>query len=194
MYGLSFAQLSERILGSYEIARNGTLILAGKQKDDDRGVLTMSEEKKTLAPKIVAAIMLMAVFLLPYGYQETFGLGSANHFLRWPFWSYLDSFYYTGFELIQAQEMLEYAPFWILRLALVYSIYRYYSGEGSRKQVVGVGIISELPPLILTLPGYLLSVTQPSPFSSIVLPIPALLALAILILYLRPREAADQAW
>ncbi len=175
------------------IAKNRTLI-SGQESYSETGIVNMTSSRNTSMPVISSVLLLIGTVLLPYGYQETVGLGSANHLIRWPFWVFIDSFYHTGFTGISVQEILEFTPFWIMRLILVYWVFRYYSGKVTRRQTLVVGIISEVLPLILTLPSYILSLMQASPFSSLILPIPTLLGLAVIFLYLIPYANHESAW
>ncbi len=154
----------------------------------------MSKFKDLSRPVIASFITLLGVIFLPYAYQQTWGLGSANHIIRWPLWIFLDSFYFSGFTLIELQEFLSFTPAWIMRFLLVFWVSRYYSGRSSRRQTFAIGMISELPPLLLSLSEIIANSMQPPTFSSVLLPIPVLLGFVVLLIFLLPYDPSKEPW
>lgn len=145
-------------------------------------------------PILVSLVMLLGAVLLPYGYEQTVGLGSANHIIRWSFWTFISSFYFTGFTLIEWSDLLIYGSYWIPRLLLAFWMIRYYSGYVSRRQTIAIGVLSIMPAITLSSYSFLLQLVQPSGFSDLLYPIPAFFAVAMLLLHFRPYDDSERPW
>jgi hypothetical protein len=145
-------------------------------------------------PILEFLVILFGVFFIPYGYEQTIGLGSANHIIRWPLWTYTSSFYFSGFTIIGWSDLLAYGPYWIMRLLLAFSLIRYYSGIVSRRQTIAIGILSIIPTIVLSSYSFILQLLQPSGFSELLYPIPAFFAVAMLLLHVRPYDDSEKPW
>lgn len=138
---------------------------------------------------------IVAVFF-PYGYAITTGLGSANLIIVGLFWEYIDSFYFTGFRLLQLSQLLTSSPYWILRLVFLSQLIYYYEANSNRTrtQVLILGVLSELTPILVSLPFLLnLGGWIFLPYDSVV-PIPILLLIGIILMFVYPRTQQDGIW
>ncbi len=147
-------------------------------------------QRATVAP----IVTLVAVLLLPYGYTVTIGLGSANYIVIAIFWEFVSSFYFTGLRLVSSGAMLAGIIYTLVRFALVYQVYRFYRGSATRGQTLLLAVVSELPPLILSIPAIMGSLIMPAPFFEYVIPVPTMLLLAVILLFAFPQKQASVPW
>ena len=154
----------------------------------------MSHTADRSRPIVASLVILLSVIFLPYGYEQTVGLGSANHIIRWPFWKFVSSFYFNGFILVEWSELLVYGSYWITRLLLAFWMIRYYSGNVSKRQTMAIGILSIIPAIVLSSYSLMLQLLQPSGFSELLYPIPAFFVVAMLLLNFRPYDDSERPW
>ncbi len=154
----------------------------------------MNHKADKSRPIVASLVVLLSVILLPYGYEQTVGLGSANHVIRWPFWAFVSSFYFNGFTLIEWSDLLVNGSYWIPRLLLAFWMIRYYSGNVSKRQTIAIGILSILPAIVLFTYSFILQRLEPSGFSELLYPIPAFFVIAMLLLHFRPYDESERPW
>lgn len=138
--------------------------------------------------------MLIGMFFLPFGFVISNGLGASYLFIRWIAWTYQQSFSYAGFQLVPLDEILSLSPYWVLRFLFVYWTMRFYQSKSTIKQSAIVGVISELPALVLSLPSLRYLGSPVEILYTMILPFPAFLMYGILIMILIPRAIPSKPW
>jgi hypothetical protein len=145
---------------------------------------------------IICILFAAATILLPYGYAVAVGLGSPDLIIAGLFWEYVESFYFTGFRFVNPSLVLATAPFWFFRLVFLSQLIYYYeeSKTRTRLQVISLGILSELIPLLVSLPHFLSLGGWTFPLYSYVIPIPVLLLLGVIVLFVFPKKKQEGLW
>lgn len=142
---------------------------------------------------ILAALFSFIAIVLPYGYAITIGLGSANLIIAGLFWEYIDSFYFTGFRFLMLEQFLSSSPYWIIRLIFLSQLIYYYEANSTRTrmQVLALGVLSELAPILVSLPFLLgLCGWVFLPYDSVV-PIPIMLLTGIILMFEHPKTQQE---
>jgi hypothetical protein len=122
---------------------------------------------------------MIIVFLVPYAYHIDNGPGpNMTMAILW------DVSNYYGFQVLQS---LQYFPYYILRIIVLYEIFRLFQEKVSRKKLIIIAIISELIPLILTIPGVLILNSEGEGYVPVMISIPMLLLFVAFLVTLFPR-------
>ncbi len=130
---------------------------------------------------IVGFIMVVIAFIIPFAYRVDIGPGPNS--IRAMIWEYIEASWYSGFRWWNPLDTL---PYTFLRLIFSYQIFRYYKGTTNKKHTVVIGLASELQPLIISVPLTYGIQWVGDPWVPLYLPIPLMLALAFLIMYVIP--------
>ena len=85
-------------------------------------------------------------------------------------------------------------PFAFLRLAYAYQMVRFYKGLTTKKRTLALGIVSELPFAILSIPVFILSFLDPYGCIMLAGPTLILLIVGILIIRLKPPPESLEIW
>lgn len=141
-------------------------------------------------------IMLFGIVFLPFGYALSIGLGSPNYIIAAMFWEYVDSYYFTGLRILGLSEILSAVGYWIFRFIFLLQLIIYYKGgpNRTRSELIGVGIMMEFIPLLLSVPVLLNIGGWFSLPYQYVLPIPLLLILGLVIIHKYPKEDFVNPW
>jgi hypothetical protein len=91
-----------------------------------------------------------------------------------------------SFSLIGPAEWLN--PFLIIRLVFVYQLKRYYDNKTSMRTTLVVGLLTEIPPTVITLINAIVYLPV------IGIPTPLMLLTAYYYMRYHPRETQDEAW
>ena len=145
---------------------------------------------------IICTVFAIAAILFPYGYAVAIGLGSPDLIIAGLFWEYVESFYFTGFRLLNPSLAVATAPFWFFRLVFLSQLIYFYeeSKNRTRLQVTLLGILSEFIPLLVSLPSLLNLGGWTFPLYSYVIPIPVLLLLGVIALFVFPKKKQEGLW
>ena len=131
---------------------------------------------------IIGVMMTVIAFVTPFAYRIDIVPGPNS--IRAMLWDYIKASWYSGFRLWNP---LDTIPYTLLRMVFAYQIARYYSGKGTKKQAISIGVASELQPLFVSVPLTYGIQLPGDPHVPLYIPIPIMLALAILVLLLVPR-------
>ena len=145
---------------------------------------------------IICTIFCIAAILFPYGYAEAVGLGSPDTIIAGLFWEYVDSFYFTGFRLLAVGQVLTSAPFWLFRFIFLSMMIYYFAADSTitRIQIILVGTLSELIPLLVSLPNLMNFNGWTVPLYNYVIPIPILLLLGVVLMVAFPKMEPEGIW
>ena len=130
---------------------------------------------------VMIAIAILVVFILPYGYHVDTGPGP-NGFMA------------ITWELPEFQNMmiltaLEYFIYYLYRLVVLNAIWKFSLGKMRAKRLMFHGLVSELIPILISIPGVLPLNPSGDPYIPIMIPIPFLLLYcALLVLYILKRS------
>ncbi|TXT55399.1 MAG: conserved membrane protein of unknown function [Candidatus Thorarchaeota archaeon] len=127
-----------------------------------------------------AIILIIAILSTPYALLESAGLGSSNLHIRAPFWEYVQSFYFSGFQLLDLTSVISGLPFLILRLFSLVVVIAYFQGRISKNITLLLSSIIELGPLVVTAMGILEMVNSPAYI--VMWPLPILLGIILILI------------
>ncbi|MHA1932983.1 MAG: hypothetical protein ACW96X_10605 [Promethearchaeota archaeon] len=131
----------------------------------------MTPNKKQVVVIILGIFSILIVFFAPYGYSIDLGPGP-NMLLAF-FW---DNSEYYRFRILAS---LEYFPYYLMRIVVLYELLKFFQEKASKKKVIIAGIICELIPLLLTIPGALFLSSDGENYLPIMISIPILLLFVV---------------
>lgn len=131
----------------------------------------MTLNKKQVVIIILGIFSILIVFFAPYGYAIDNGPGP--NMLMAFLW---DNSEYYGFRLL---ESLEYFPYYLMRIVVLYELLKFFQEKASKKKVIISGIICELIPLLLSIPGALFLSPEGEGYIPIMFSIPILLLFVV---------------
>ncbi|NVM35438.1 MAG: hypothetical protein HWN81_07570 [Candidatus Lokiarchaeota archaeon] len=123
---------------------------------------------------IIGIISLLIIFLTPYCFE--IDLTGTNRFLA-ILWEYGALGGFRWFTVFQ------YVPIYFFRFITLYYVIKYIMGVVSRKKVIIISIISELIPLLISIPGALLKFNGEY-FLPIMISIPILLLYNLILTFI----------
>ncbi len=132
----------------------------------------MTINKKQVVVIILGIFSILIVFFAPYGYH--IDLGPGPNVLMAVFWDFSD---YIGFQILAS---LEYFPYYLFRIVVLYELLRFFQEKASKKKVIIAAIVSELIPLIISIPGALFLNSEGENY------IPIMISIPILLLFVLP--------
>ncbi|MEE9378635.1 MAG: hypothetical protein V3V33_11450 [Candidatus Lokiarchaeia archaeon] len=133
----------------------------------------MALDKKRIIIIVLGILSIIIVFFAPYGYHIDIGPGLDN--LMAIVWNISE---YFGFQIL---ESLEYVPYYFFRIVVLYEIFRFFQEKISRKRLVLMGIICELIPLLVSIPGVIFLNSEGENYIPIMISIPTLLIFDIIL-------------
>lgn len=128
---------------------------------------------------LMAVIGAIIVFIFPYGYHVDLGPGPSGFMaILWELPEFQVLPEYPGIMPLTA---LEYFIYYLYRLVVLYAIWKYFLVEMDSKRLVRHGIISELIPVLISVPGMLILDSSGHNYIPIMVPIPFLLLYCLLL-------------
>jgi len=122
---------------------------------------------------ILVILFILIVFLAPYGYHIDLGPGPNGIFaILW------DMQVYYGFQIF---ESLEYFPYYIFRFVVLYEVFRFFSEKISKKRFLLFGFISDMIPLLISIPAVLFLSPEGENYIPIMISIPVLVLFCIVV-------------
>jgi hypothetical protein len=115
----------------------------------------------------IGFISLVIVLLTPYGFHIDLGPGPNS--LMAILWEYSD------LSIIRWFTVLEYVPFYFFRFIAIYYLMRYIMDKISLKKTIIMGVISEIIPLLISIPAVLILHQDGENYIPIMISIPILL-------------------
>ena len=128
---------------------------------------------------ILGILSFIIVFFAPYGYN--IHLNPVPNSIPAMIWEYSS---YCSFRYLSP--LIYYVQFYIFRLVVLCYIIRFLQEKVSRKKVITMGIISDLIPLIVSVPGLFILNSDGDNFFPIIIPIPILLIFVIFLVFIFP--------
>ena len=117
---------------------------------------------------LIGILSLVIILLTPYGFHIDLGPGPNSLMaILWEYWD-LDVFRWFT--------VLEYVPYYLFRFVALFYIMRYLVDATTKKRAIIITIISEIIPLLISIPGIL--ILDPSGHNYI----PIMIAIPILLL------------
>ncbi|MFX0038511.1 MAG: hypothetical protein ACFFB9_08320 [Promethearchaeota archaeon] len=129
---------------------------------------------------IIGVLTILIVFLLPFGIHIDLGPGPNSIVsMIWevplsPAWYSIR--FFTAFQY--------YLAYCFFRLIFVVEIFLLIIGKFNKKLFISIGLISELIPLILSIPAMFILNSQGDNLFPIILPVPFLIICNLIIVYL----------
>ena len=118
---------------------------------------------------LIGILSLVIILLTPYGFHIDLGPGPNSLMaILWEYWD-LDVFRWFT--------VLEYVPYYLFRFIALFYIMRYLVDAATKKKAIIMSIISEIIPLLISIPGIL--ILDPSGDNYI----PIMISIPILFLY-----------
>ncbi len=128
---------------------------------------------------LVVLIGIIIVFIFPYGYHIDLGPGP-NGFMA-ILWELPEFQVLPEYPGIMPLTALDFFIYYLYRLVVLYAIWKYSLGEMDSKRLVRYGIISELIPVLISIPGMLILDPSGHNYIPIMVPIPFLLLYCLLL-------------
>jgi hypothetical protein len=120
-------------------------------------------------------ISLIIVILTPYGFSIDLGPGPNS--LMAILWEYRD------LSIIRWFTVLEYVPFYFFRFIAIYYLMRYIMDKVSLKKTIIMGVISEVIPLLISIPGLLILSPSGENYIPIMISVPILLVFLFSVVF-----------
>jgi hypothetical protein len=134
---------------------------------------------------IILLIGILVVFVLPYGYHVDLGPGPNG--LMAILWELPEGY---GLMLLSA---LEYFIYYLYRLVVLNGIWKFSLGRMKARRLLAHGLISELIPVLISIPGVLILSPERENYIPIMIPLPFLLLYcAVLVLFVSKRGEANR--
>ena len=124
----------------------------------------------------IGFISLVIVLLTPYGFHIDLGPGPNS--LMAILWEYWD------LSIIRWFTVLEYFPYYFFRFIVIFYLIRYIVDKVSIKKTIIMGTISELIPLLISIPGVLILNPDGENYIPIMISIPILLIFHLCVVYI----------
>lgn len=124
---------------------------------------------------IVGILYVIIALLAPYGYHIDLGPGPNS--LMAILWEYWD------LSVIRWFTVLQYFPFYFFRFVVIYYLVRFFFDKSTIKKAVIMGIIGELIPLLISIPGVLILNEDGENYIPIMISIPTLLIFHLIVLF-----------
>ncbi len=131
---------------------------------------------------IIIVLAIIVVFIFPYGYHVDLGPGPGGFMaITWELPEFQILPEYPG---IMPFTALEYFIYYLYRLVVLNAIWKFSLGKIKSKRLMTHGLVSELIPILISIPGALFLNSEGENFIPIMIPIPFLLLFcALLTLY-----------
>jgi hypothetical protein len=134
---------------------------------------------------ILVFIGILVVFVLPYGYHVDLGPGPNG--LMAILWEFPEGY---GIMFLSA---LEYFIYYLYRLVVLNGIWKFSIGRMKPRRLLFHGLISELIPVFISIPGILILSPDGENYIPIMIPIPFLMLFCtVLVLYVLKRGATKK--
>jgi hypothetical protein len=134
---------------------------------------------------LIAVFLVFIALLVPFAYHldlNPYGWNSYEAVL----WRYVESI--SSFLFLN--NTVNLFPYYLFEFVFVFQMFRYYQGKAGRTWTIIAGVYAELHPLLLSLPVIL---RLPFTIASggevmypVIIPIPILLLVGVVLVYLRP--------
>ncbi len=137
------------------------------------------------------AIGIIVVFLFPYGYHIDLGIGPSGFMaILWELPEFQVLPEYPGIMPLTA---LDFFIYYLYRLVVLYAIWKLTLGLMKPKRLMFHALISELIPILISIPGVLFLDPSGHNYIPIMIPLPFLLIYCTLLtLYISTRSAITQ--
>ena len=136
--------------------------------------MEMEYSFSSLSRIFIILIGFIIVFIFPYGYHVDNGPGP-NGFMAIT-WELPET--ENSILLLSA---LEYFIYYLYRLVVLYAIWKFSLGEMKTKRLIRHGLIAELIPILISIPGVWYLSSDGEGFIPVMIPIPFLLLFTILL-------------
>ena len=134
------------------------------------GEISFSSQKRV----VIFIIGIIIVFIFPYGYHVDLGPGPNGLMaITWEFPETQNS--------ILLFSALEYFIYYLYRLVVLNAIWKFSRGQMTWKRLIRHGLIAELIPVLISIPGALYLNSDGENYIPIMIPIPFLLLFTVLL-------------
>lgn len=132
---------------------------------------------------LIGIISLLIIFLIPYCFEIDLGPGP-NRFLA-ILWEYRGLGGFRWFTVFQ------YVPVYFFRFVAFFYVMRHLMGIVSKKKAIIMAIVSELIPLLISIPGVLFLNSEGENYIPIMISIPILLLYNLLLIFIFSNRKLD---
>jgi hypothetical protein len=140
--------------------------------------------KKSAIISFIIILTAIIVFLTPFGYH--IDLGPGPNYITAIIWDYS-----TEYNIRYFVALRYYTEFYIFRIVLLFISIRFLFGKISKKWMLITAGLTELIPLILSIPASILLNSQGENLSPIIIPIPILLAFIITLIIITNKKKLE---
>ena len=154
---------------------------------------TPTIKDKPVNPTVVGILMALVALLTPIGFFAS-GYDGLYISLIAILWSFSSSSFSTILVTADITTLIMSMPFGFLRLAYAYQMVRLYKGRTTKKRTLTLGIVSELPFMILFIPFVIIWLLDQHGSVALGGPTLILLIVGILIVRFRPPPESPETW
>ena len=123
----------------------------------------------------IGFLSLIVILLTPYGFHIDLGPGPNSLFaILWEF---------EELEVFRWFTVLEYVPYYFFRFIALFYVMRYLMDAVSKKKAIMMSIVSELIPLLISIPGVLFLNSDGDNYIPIMISIPILLLYNLILIF-----------
>lgn len=125
---------------------------------------------------LIGIISLMIICLTPYGFHIDLGPGPNSIMaILWEYWD---------LDVLRWFTVLEYFPYYIFRFIAFFYLMRFLMGKVTKKKAIIMVIVSELIPLLISIPGVLYLSPDGENYIPIMISIPILLLYNLILIFI----------
>ncbi len=154
---------------------------------------TPAIKDKPVNPIVVGIVMSLVALLAPLAFSIAVYDG-LHLSVTAVLWGFISSPYQTYLEILNIFTLAMMMPFGALRLAYAYQMLRLYKGRTTKKRTLTLGIVSELPFVMLFILYLIMWFLNPYSPMGLAGPTLILLIVGILIVRFRPPPESPEIW
>ena len=155
--------------------------------------VTPAIDDKPVNPEVVGIVMALVALLAPLAFSIAIYDG-LHLSVTAVLWGFISSPYQTYLDILNIFTLFAMMPFGFLRLAYAYQMVRLYKGRTTKKRTLTLGIVSELPFMILFIPFVIIWLLDQHGSVALGGPTLILLIVGILIVRFRPPPESPETW
>jgi hypothetical protein len=155
--------------------------------------VTPAINDKPINPEVVGIVMALVALLAPFAFNIAIYDG-LHLSVTAVLWGFISSPYQTYLDILNIFTLFAMMPFGFLRLAYAYQMVRLYKGRTTKKRALTLGIVSELPFVMLFILYLIMWFFSPYNPMGLAGPTLILLIVGILIIRFRPPPESPETW
>jgi hypothetical protein len=156
--------------------------------------ITPAIKDKPASPTAVGIVLAVLALFAPLGFQGFTHYEGLTLSMIAVCWELYLSPYQSYLAIANPFMLIAMMPFGFLRLAFAYQMVRFYKDKTTRRRTFALGVVSEIPFMVLFLLNLIMMLLFPFGFTFLCGPTPILLIVGILIVRLKPPPEPPEIW